>query len=270
MTGRADYDQIAQVYDQVRVSDAPHLEWWRRRIIEAGELGPGKRLIDLGCGTGRWTIPLAAQSGCEALGLDRSAGMLEKARAKDAERRVTWVQGDVEHLDVEPGSFDCAFMCLMMHHLTDHLATFRGVYRALRPGGVFLIRQGTLEDTAQDPMHRFFPEALTIDRGRIPLLPEIVFWLEEAGFAPVEHGTMTQTTYVTLDRMVAEFDERVMSALHLISDEAYHRGLRRLKDYIAAHPHDPWLYQSRFTLFAARKGPGAGGQGPATAVERGA
>jgi SAM-dependent methyltransferase len=254
MTERADYDQIAQVYDQVRVSDGPHLEWWRRRIIEAGGLGPGKRFIDLGCGTGRWTIPLAVRSGCEAVGLDRSAAMLEKARAKDTAQCVTWVQGDVEHLDVQAGSFDCAFMCLMMHHLADHLATFRGVCRALRPGGVFLIRQGTLEDIADDPLHRFFPEALALDRRRTPLLPEIVFWLEEAGFAEVEPGRMTQTTYLTLDRMVAEFEERVMSALHLISDEAYQRGLRRLKDYIAAHPHDPWLYQSRFTLFTARKG----------------
>jgi SAM-dependent methyltransferase len=254
MTERADYDQIAQVYDQVRVSDGPHLEWWRRRIIEAGGLGPGKRFIDLGCGTGRWTIPLAVRSGCEAVGLDRSAAMLEKARAKDTAQCVTWVQGDVEHLDVQAGSFDCAFMCLMMHHLADHLATFRGVCRALRPGGVFLIRQGTLEDIADDPLHRFFPEALALDRRRTPLLPEIVFWLEEAGFAEVEPGRMTQTTYLTLDRMVAEFEERVMSALHLISDEAYQRGLRRLKDYVAAHPHDPWLYQSRFTLFTARKG----------------
>ncbi len=263
MTERADYDGIAQVYDQVRVSDAPHLEWWYRRVIEAGALGPGKSLLDLGCGTGRWTIPLAARSGCQAVGLDRSAGMLEKARAKDTEQRVTWVQGDVEHLEFEPDSFDCAFMSLMVHHLTDHLATFRGVHRALRPGGVFLIRQGTLEDTAQDRLHRFFPETLTIDRHRTPLRDEVLFWLEEAGFTEIDCGLMTQTPYLTLDRMVAGFEERVMSALHLISDEAFAHGLRRLKEYVAAHPHDPWLYQSRFTLFVGRKGPG-------TAVERGA
>jgi SAM-dependent methyltransferase len=250
---RADYSQIAEVYDQVRTGDAPHLEWWLRRIAEAGELAPGKRFIDLGCGTGRWTIPLAERTGCEAVGLDRSPEMLARARAKDREQRVTWVEGDIERLEVEPGSFDCAFMSLMMHHIADHLTALRGVWRALRPGGVFLIRQGTLEDIADDPMHRFFPETLTTDRHRTPLRPEILSWLEEAKFTEVGCGLMTQTPYITLDRMLAEFEQRVMSALRMISDEACERGLRRLREYVAAHGNDPWLYQSRFTLFWARR-----------------
>lgn len=47
--------------------------------------------------------------------------MLEKAREKDRSSRVAWVLGDVERLEVESESFDCALMSLMMHHLDDHI-----------------------------------------------------------------------------------------------------------------------------------------------------
>src|SRR5438034_6894088 len=131
-----DYSEISKVYDQARPHDSPHLESWFNKIAEAGELGPGRRLIDLGCGTGRWTISLVERTGCGALGLDNSPEMLEKAREKDRSNRVSWRLGDIEHLEVEPESFDCALMVLMLHHVHDQLAAFRGVFRALRPGGI--------------------------------------------------------------------------------------------------------------------------------------
>ena len=255
--GKADYSEIAQVYDLVRTGDAPHLEWWFERIAAAGGLGPGTRLIDLGCGTGRWTIPLSERTGCEAIGLDRSPEMLEKARAKDADSRVTWVVGDVERLELEPASVDCAFMCLMMHHLDDHLGTFRGVLRILKPGGVVLVRQGTLEQIMDDPWHRFFPEALTIDRKRTPLRAEIETWLRTAGFKQVESEEVKQFTYRDLadlhGRMLAEVRMRVASVMRLISDEAFERGLARIEKYVAEHPDDPWLRETLFTLFSARR-----------------
>jgi ubiquinone/menaquinone biosynthesis C-methylase UbiE len=254
---KADYSEIAEVYDQARTGDAPHLEWWFQKIIQVGGLRLGGRLIDLGCGTGRWAIPLAERTGCQVVGLDRSPEMLEKARAKDREGRVTWVAGDVEHLELEPSSFDCAFLCLMMHHIEDHLGTFRGVLRILRPGGVILVRQGTLEQIVDDPWHRFFPEAVTIDRRRTPFRAEIETWLREAGFMQIEAEEVRQFTYRDLadlnERMLGEVRLRVASVLRLISDAAFARGLAQLEAYVRQHPDDPWLKESLFTLFTARK-----------------
>ena len=85
---RTDYSEIAPLYDQARPADSPHLEWWFGKLAEAGALGPGRRLVDLGCGTGRWTIPLAERTGCEAVGIDRSPEMLARAREKDAGGRA--------------------------------------------------------------------------------------------------------------------------------------------------------------------------------------
>ena len=254
---KADYSEIAQVYDRARTGNAPHLEWWFQRIAEVGELGPGKRLIDLGCGTGRWTVPLTERTGCEAVGLDRSPEMLKKARAKDVHGLVTWLVGDVERLGLQPETFDCAFMCLMMHHVDDHLGTFQGVLRLLRPGGIFLIRQGTLEQIMDDPWHRFFPEAITIDRKRTPFRAEIEMWMREAGFEQVETEEVKQFTYRDLadlnERMLGEVRLRVASVLRLISDEAFQPGLQRIEAYVREHPDDMWLRETLFALFSARR-----------------
>jgi ubiquinone/menaquinone biosynthesis C-methylase UbiE len=292
--GKADYSEIAEVYDEVRKDDLPHIVWWQTKIALEGKLGPGKRFIDLGCGTGRWTIPLARRTGCQAVGLDSSEAMLARARAKDTEGRVTWVQGDCEKLlgpeisssgtpppfppprarrgetrvgqqassfrlasghahPMEPDSFDCALMSLMIHHLEDHLGTFRGVFRILRPGGVFLIRQGTLEDILRDPMHRFFPEVVTIDRRRTPFRSEIERWLEEAGFDPVRVETLKQHTYSSNMRLLEEIEKRVCSALRMLDDEAFAAGLARFKAYLRRPADDASLRDSFFTLFIATK-----------------
>jgi len=250
---KADYSEISDVYDKARPGDSPHLEWWFEKIAQAGRLGPGRRLIDLGCGTGRWTLPLVERTGCAAVGLDSSAAMLQKAKEKDPNNRVAWVLGDVEHLQVEPESFDCAFMSLMMHHLNDHLAAFSGVFRALRPGGIFLIRQGTLEQILDDVFHRFFPEALTIDRKRTPLRAEIEMWLGQAGFQDITVEEVKQTSYRSGERLLEELRLRVASVLRLMSDEAYQAGLQRAEEYIRRHPDDLRIRQDLFTLFSARK-----------------
>ena len=250
---KADYSQIADVYDAARGPDKPHVEWWVNRLAEAGELGPGKWLLDLGCGTGRWVILLVERTGCGAVGVDHSPEMLAKARAKDAEGRVKWALGDVCAPPVLNETFDCALMSLMLHHLDDPLVAFRAAFAALRPGGVLLVRQGTLEQIADDPAHRFFPEAITVDRKRTPLRSEVEAWLREARFADVQPDVVRQRFQDSPEEWLLEVEPRVVSVLRLIPDEAHARGLARLREYINAHPQDPWLVEHSMTLFVGRK-----------------
>jgi len=251
--GKADYNEIAEVYDQARKADKPHLEWWYTRLAEAGGLGPGRRLIDLGCGTGRFTIPLVERTGCQAVGLDSSPEMLARAREKDSTGRIRWVLGDVEDLSLEPAGFDCALMSLMMHHLQNHSDVFRRVHDLLRPGGVFLVRQGTLEQILNDAMHRFFPETIGVDLARTPMRMEIEQWLRQAGFVEVEVELIKQKSAESSEQVLDELRLRVCSALRLISDDAFYAGLRRAEEHVLAHPKDDSLTRDLFTLFVARK-----------------
>jgi ubiquinone/menaquinone biosynthesis C-methylase UbiE len=67
----------------------------------------GKKVLEIGCGTGRHTIRLIDQ-GNEVVGIDFSRGMLEKAKLKLQSRRMTLIEGDFLHYAFEGQSF-CRF-----------------------------------------------------------------------------------------------------------------------------------------------------------------
>lgn len=108
----------------------------------------GARVLDLGCGTGRITLILAAR-GFEAVGLDYSAAYIGQAKA-DAKRlrlggRVRFVRGDMRRAVtlVGRGRFDLAISLYnsfgYFARQADDAAVLRQVYRALRPGGAFVL-----------------------------------------------------------------------------------------------------------------------------------
>jgi 2-polyprenyl-3-methyl-5-hydroxy-6-metoxy-1,4-benzoquinol methylase len=68
----------------------------------------GKDVLDLCCGPGRWSIPLA-QSGFRVTGVDRTKPFLNRARAdaRKAQVRIEWVRQDMRDF-VRPGAFDVA------------------------------------------------------------------------------------------------------------------------------------------------------------------
>jgi ubiquinone/menaquinone biosynthesis C-methylase UbiE len=253
MVNKPDYSQASKHYDAARRADKPHVSWWINKLLDAGNLCSGKRLLDLGCGTGRWTIPLVEKSGCEAIGIDTSSAMLGQARAKDVTGRIEWRLGDAHSPDVSEASFDCVLMSYVLHHLHDPLQSFRAVFSALKPGGAFLLRQPTLDQIIDDPAHRFFPEAVTIDRQRMPFGAEITDWLKKTGFERVAVEPVRMKTNNSPQDWLLEVKPRVCSTFHLMSDEAFANGLALLREYIVAHPDDPWLMEDSMSLFSAYK-----------------
>ncbi|HEY8645595.1 MAG TPA: class I SAM-dependent methyltransferase [Gaiellaceae bacterium] len=103
-------------------------------------LEPGARVLDLACGTGRISIPLAEQ-GFDVSGLDISNRVLEVARA--AAPGLDFHQGDMRELPWEDGSFDAVInMWTAFGYFDTQVEDERAlaeVARVLRPGGVFIL-----------------------------------------------------------------------------------------------------------------------------------
>jgi malonyl-CoA O-methyltransferase len=129
---RAGYDRWAEVYDHDR-NPLPALE---EPVVRA-RLGDvrGRRVLDLGCGTGRHALPLAA-AGAVVTAVDFSPGMLARARAKPGAGRVRFVAADLRRpLPFPDAAFDLVVSGLVLEHLPDLPAVFAEARRVLRPGG---------------------------------------------------------------------------------------------------------------------------------------
>lgn len=98
-------------------------------------------VLELGVGTGRLALPLAA-AGVDVVGIDASEAMLERLRAKDPDGRVRLVHGDMA-AELPDGPFGLVFVAYnTLFNLTDPAdqdACIGAVARRLAPGGRFVV-----------------------------------------------------------------------------------------------------------------------------------
>lgn len=103
--------------------------------------GPGKRLLELGVGTGRVALPLI-ERGIRVTGIDESEVMVGKLRAKDGGERIEIVVGDFAEVPVD-GEYPLVFLgfntlfCLLTQER--QVECFRNVATHLEPGGRFVL-----------------------------------------------------------------------------------------------------------------------------------
>jgi ubiquinone/menaquinone biosynthesis C-methylase UbiE len=139
--GYEGWDEYAPFYDweNARTLGRRDVPFWRNLALQSGG-----HVLELGCGTGRISLPLA-RAGVELVGIDRSGPMLDRARARIRRARLTGrvqlVRGDIRTVPFHAAGFAMVMapygILQSLLRERDLAATLNEVRRVLQPGGTF-------------------------------------------------------------------------------------------------------------------------------------
>ena len=116
------------------------------RLVEACEIGPGMRVLDVAAGTGNASIP-AAQRGAQVTASDLTPELLEagRKRAEADGAELEWVEADAEHLPFADESFDVVMSAIGAMFAPHHQEVADELVRVCRTGGTIGLLSWTPE-----------------------------------------------------------------------------------------------------------------------------
>jgi SAM-dependent methyltransferase len=224
-----DYDNksdIAAVYDEARVLAPERLRQWQDLLSTQLDRTAISVVVDLGCGTGRFTEPLATLFQAKVIGVDPSVRMISKARQKFITDNVAFQQASAEALPLPGGAVDLVFMSQVYHHLAAPADAARECYRVLRHSGQVCVRNTTREN---DFVYRdFFPLQALIESD-LPTRKDMESVFVAAGFAVARHQTVTQFVSRNWPAFVHKSALRADSFLARLSDDEFYQGMAALR-----------------------------------------
>jgi SAM-dependent methyltransferase len=230
-------DRVADVYD----------EWYKpidtaAEVALLTELAGAGPALELGIGTGRIAIPLAA-NGVEVHGVDASPAMVAQLRAKPGGEAIPVVLGDMADVPVD-GTFALVFVVFntffQLYSQDAQLRCFANVARHLQPGGRFVVHAFVPDTSRVEAGEHLAVKEASLDRVRLDAsvfdaleqrLDTTQVRITEQGirlvhaklrFAwPPELDLMAKLAGLTLEHRWASFDKQPFSAASAFAVSVY-------------------------------------------------
>jgi len=253
------FARIAPTYDTLRPLSAGDRAGLEAMLREAA-VGAEDLIVEVGCGTGRLTLPLAGLTSARVMGVDAEARMLEVARAKDVAGRVDWVRGSAYRLPIADGTARLVVMAMVIHLLRQRTRAFGEARRVLRPGdgdargGRLCIWTFTPRHVEEFYLNAFFPGIAVIDRPRFPAVEVLTTELRRAGLAEVRVDVREEVRRIQIADVVDRVRGRYISTLAMLPPLEYRLGLQRLEELLAQDRTITLSQRSEWAIVTAQVG----------------
>ena len=194
------FDRIADRYDLMNLV----MTWGQeprfiRDTIDAVQLGPAPKVLDVATGTGDLAFEAANQRyGAEVHGLDISTEMLEVARRRPGGENITWRTGDAMALPYDDETFDAVTHGYLLRNVSDIAATLTEQYRVLKPGGTM-----SCLEMSPAPRNVIKPFSTAYIKYVVPQVAKAITGTPDA----YEYLSRTSRAFHTADRIEAMMQE---------------------------------------------------------------
>ncbi len=235
---RFDYDagDVHLRYAEGRRISPRAMAMWLEAIERHVPRSEVKTIIDLGCGTGRFSAALRRRFSAQVVAIDPSRNMLGIAAAS-ATAGLAYVQATAGHIPLREDCADLVFASMVWHHIPDQHEAGREIVRVLRPGGYLCVRTPTREALNSELYLRFFPSARRLNEQIMPARRDLISCLKACGLQLVHHGIIRHPQNSGPREYADRVAVRAFSDLASISEEEFRRGMQELRRYCATAPH---------------------------------
>ena len=238
--GSIDYDgTIASNYAAARSFSAETASLWTAIVEPFITRAHPATVLDLGCGTGRFSALFAARFEARVIGLDPAVAMLQAATQSAGSDNLFYAAARSEQLPLADCCCDLAWLSQMIHHVRDREACARELRRVLRRGGHVLVRGAFADRLDGFPTFlRFFPGTRAI-MSQFPTTPQVQAAFRSAGFSVVEQRRVPQRSCNNLAELAERTRLRADSTLSLLSDAEFEQCQATLERAAREEPPAP-------------------------------
>jgi ubiquinone/menaquinone biosynthesis C-methylase UbiE len=235
MTNSRSFDRAANIYDQTRPLLEPIIKFGIPAILEI--IGPDARVLEVGSGTGRISIPLL-ERGVDLIGCDLSSPMLTRFREKYPAARIA--RADASHLPFPAAQFDIVLTVHVMHLIPPWREALREFRRVLVGGGAYLqvSTWAPLGVSASGKIRDFWRswmKANGVDAGHpgVRDQSELLEELRSLGANLTEVEAVRFPYSFNLEEELIRFESRVFSETWDLPDAIFDASMKELRAWAA-------------------------------------